>query len=97
MFLTDFFSENNIWYVSDYGPDDNDCQTESTPRQKIQTVLNRATDGAGICVTSHTLSLDIGNKFQCSNRYYGCCEVNSNISYSISSVHGTTINVTCSG
>ena len=37
---------SNIWYVSDDGSDDNDCHSASTPCRNLQTVLDRATDGA---------------------------------------------------
>ena len=38
----------NIWYVSDERSDDNDCQTECTPCKNLQTVLDRASDGADL-------------------------------------------------
>ena len=49
----------NIWYVSDDGSDNNDCHSESAPCKNLQTVLDRATDGADIYVTSRTFSLQI--------------------------------------
>ena len=48
----------NIWYVSDFGSDDNNCHSASAPCRNLQTILDRAIDGADIYVTSNTLSLD---------------------------------------
>ena len=45
--------------MSDGGSDDNDCCLGSTPCRNLQTVLDRARDGAHIYVTSPTLSLDV--------------------------------------
>ena len=98
----------NTWYVSDYGSDDNDCNSATTLCRNLQTVLDRATDGADIYVTSKTLSLDavyinttvyldyIGDN----NDHYktfSCCGVVGSISYNISSISGSSVNVTCSG
>ena len=33
--------QKEIWFVSDGGSDKYDCQTESTPCQNLQTVLDR--------------------------------------------------------
>ena len=107
-------AESNIWYLSDSGSDNNDCHSESEPCKNLQTVLDRATDGADIYVTSDTLSLDVvhsntstkvkllyyafhygRNRFR--EEKVNCCTVNTNISYTISSIYDTTINVTCSG
>ena len=44
--------------MSDYGSDENDCHSVSAPCRSLQTVLNRAADGADIYVTSDTLSID---------------------------------------
>ena len=76
--------------MSDDGSDDNDCHSVSTPCMDLQTVLDRAADGADIYVTSNTLSLD----------YYGddmICEIKSSLSYTLMSYHNTSIKVTCSG
>ena len=54
--------------MSDYGTDDNDCHSESVPCRNLQTVMDRATDGADVYVTSNILSLST-------------CIVNSTISY----------------
>ena len=78
----------NIWYVSDDGSDYNDCHSESAPCRNLQTVLDRATDGADIYVTSDTLSLSGAQDV---------CLLMSNISYSLSSVNNNLVNVTCSG
>lgn len=82
------FSEgmHNVWFVSDSGSNDSDCQSESTPCKNLQTVLDRASDGADIYVTSDALSL--GDKSQ--------CHINNSISYRIRSLRGTAVNVTCS-
>ena len=48
-------SQKEIWFVSDEGSDRYNCQTESTPCKNLQTVLDRASDGAEIYVTSYTL------------------------------------------
>ena len=53
--------QREIWFVSDEGSDQYNCQTESTPCKNLQTVLDRASDGAEIYVTSETLSLDLVN------------------------------------
>ena len=73
---------DNTWYVSDYGSDTNDCHSESAPCKNLQTVLDRAADGADIYVTSTMLSI---------------CTVNSSISFNMSGINGLGINVTCSG
>ena len=93
--------------MSDYGSDQNDCHTESTPCKNLQAVLDRATDGAEIYVTSDALSLDRSQADLAINTptYFGyrvqytglACLVNSSISYKLSSIHSTNINVTCSG
>ena len=83
-----------MWYISDSGSDDNDCHTESAPCKNLQTVLDRATDGADIYVTSDTLSLDaVHSQDELGNDY---CEVNSSKSYNISTTHGTTFEFNCS-
>ena len=107
-------TESNIWYLSDSGSDDNDCHSESKPCKNLQIVLDRATDGADIYVTSDTLSVNAVHSNTSTKTaliyYYfvhghypfieekgNCCRVNTNISYTLSSIHNTTINVTCSG
>ena len=83
MFLSvSAFNISNIWYVSDYGLDDNDCQVESAPCRNLQTVLDRVTNGADIYVTSDTLSLD-GQTDGYS------CTLMSNIYYRVSSHKNT--------
>ena len=98
--------EKNIWYVSDDGSDENDCHTESAPCRNLQTVLDRATDGADIYVTSPILSLDknYGNVsinvavgiFQGTVSEVGCI-VESRISFKLSSTLHSAVNITCSG
>ena len=70
--------------MSDEGSDENDCSTESTPCQNLQIVLDRASDGADIYVTSDTLSLED-------------CKVNSSLSYNIMRINGEKFSVICSG
>ena len=79
-------SLNNIWYVSDYGSDHNNCHSASTPCRNLQTVLDRATDGAEIYVTSPTLSLDYIKKD-------GHCIISSSLSYTLRSFYNSTIKV----
>ena len=76
----------NIWHVSDYGSDDNDCH--SAPCRNLQTVLDRATDGGDIYVTSDTLSLN-SNRIRV--RVLEYCTINSSLSYSLNSYNGTLI------
>ena len=78
----------NIWYVSDDGSDDNDCHSTSAPCRNLQTVLDRATDGAYIYVTSDTLSVD-GHRNE-----YGC-EISSPLSYTISHLDNSMFTFTC--
>ncbi len=72
----------NIWFVSAYGSDENDCHTESTPCKNLQTVLNRAEDGADIYVTSETL--EVG-------------EVVIGVSCTIGSINSANYLLKCSG
>ena len=76
---------DNIWYVSDSGSDDNDCHSESAPCKNLQTVLDRATDGADIYITSETLSLD------------GECTVTTNTSVNLQSIGGSMVDMFCGG
>ena len=78
----------NIWYVSDDGADDSHCHSASAPCRNLQTVLNRAIDGADIYVTSDSLSLD-GHR----NEYR--CEISSPLSYTISSLDNKMFTFTC--
>ena len=86
--------------MSDSGSDDNDCQTESAPCKNLQTVLDRAEDGADIYVTSSELSLDNVSGLVRIHRMrnhgikealYSCCIIRSGISYTISSYYGTEL------
>ena len=99
-------SEQNIWYVSDDGSDDNDCYSESAPCKNLQTVLDRATDGANIYVTSETMSLDKVQRNVSFNIALGIfqetlsglgCIVESRISFKLSSILHSAVNITCSG
>ena len=78
----------NIWYVSDDGSDDSDCHSASAPCRNLQTVLNRAIDGADIYVTSDSLSLDRHRN------EYGC-EISSPLSYTISPLYNKMFTFTC--
>ncbi len=86
----------NIWFVSDAGSDQNNCHTESTPCRYLQTILDRATDGADIYVTSDTLTLDVA--YSTIDPFSGptdICLVNSSLSYNISSANGTAFQLLC--
>ena len=97
-------SQKEIWFVSDEGSDRDNCQTESTPCKNLQTVLDRASDGAEIYITSETLSLDLVNdtawyKMSFWRTYTmlgSCCLINSSLSYTLRSVNGTKTNIICS-
>ncbi len=92
--------------MSDLGSDDNDCHTELTPCKNLQTVLDRAQDGADIYVTSDTLSLDLAQAVLDEvpyKRLFGdysktnCCLVASNMSFSVrSTIQLPSIQLTCS-
>ena len=84
--------------MSDDGSDDNDCHSTSAPCSNLQTVLDRAANGADIYVTSNTLSLNfrIDNILTAIGRLK-CCIINSSLSYTLRSYHNSTINLTCSG
>ena len=94
------FNLSNVWFVSDYGSDDSDCHSESTPCKNLQMVLDNATDGADIYVTSDTLSLDHVRgvvTFPYTEEVLDCCQLSSNISYSLSSLNENLVNITCTG
>ena len=82
-----FSVDSNIWFLSDDGSDDNDCHTVRTPCRNLQTVLDRATDGANIYVTSNTLTLLCNHKFS--------CWINSTISYRLTSLTNGPITFSC--
>ena len=81
-------------YVSDSGSDDNDCHSESAPCRNLQTVLDRATNGVDIYITSKTLSLD-GYKTGVSGGARSCL-VLSTQSYSLTGLKGM-VEFTCKG
>ena len=92
-----------IWLVSDEGSDQYHCQRESTPCKNLQTVLDRASDGAEIYVTSETLSLDLVKDtvwykmaFWSWTLRGSCCFINGSLSYTLRSINGTKTNITCS-
>ena len=93
--------------MSDFGSDDNDCHSASSPCKNLQTVLDRATDRADIYVTSQTLALDANHAML---EYYQMlvlnsairyndpsCTVSSHLSYTINSINNAGTNFTCSG
>ena len=84
----------NTWYVSDNGSDVANCQTASTLCRNLQTVLNKAVDGAVIFVTSTSLNLDGGltDVDGTSN-----CVLESSVSFSIQPFNNENVEVTCSG
>ena len=94
-------SQKETWFVSDEGSDRDNCQTESTPCKNLQTVLNRASDGAEIYVTSETLSLDLVNDTVWYKSVHmkikgPCCLIKSSLSYTLRSINGTKTNIICS-
>ena len=95
--------QREIWFVSDKGSDSYNCQTESTPCKNLQTVLDRASDGAKIYVTSETLSLDLVYDTVWYNMAFwnfpttgSSCLINSNLSYTLRSINGTKTKIICS-
>ena len=95
--------QKGVWFVSDGGSDMYDCQTECTPCKNLQTILDRASDGADIYVTSETLSLDLINDTLWYTMAFfpqpptgSCCLINSSLSYTLRSINGTKIKMTCS-
>ena len=97
-------SQKQIWFLSDEGSDRNNCQTESTPCKSLQTVLDKASDGAEIYVTSKTLSLDLVNDTVWYKMSYwrwpvtgSCCLVNSSLTYTLRSISVTKTSIICSG
>ena len=91
--------------MSDDGSDDNDCHSASTSCRNLQTVLDRATDGADIYVTSDSLSLDFvhnvawfpGVLGEFDPEMHNCCQLSSSLLYSLSSLNGNIVNITCIG
>ena len=96
-------SQKEIWFVSDEGSDKYNCQTKSAPCKNLQTVLDRASDGAEIYVTSETLSLDLVNDtvwykiaFWSWTVTGSSCLINSSLSYTLRSINGTKTKIICS-
>ena len=101
------FPHLDVWYVSDKGSDVNNCQRKTTPCKNLQTVLNRATDGADIYVTSETLSLDgFQNEswlpgysmpfYHEPKGFKNNCQLMSSISYTLTGIKKSFANVNCS-
>ena len=95
--------QKGIWFVSDEGSDQYNCQTESTPCKNLQTVLDRASDRAEIYVTSKTLSLGLVTDTvwykiaSWKGRLTGsCCLINSSLSYTLRSINGSKTKIICS-
>ncbi len=88
MFFSNSISatQRNVWYLSYSGSDTNDCLTESTPCQNLQTILDRAREGADILVTSDKMSINKSH-----------CTVRSSKAFSLSSVKGAMVEVDCLG
>ena len=92
---------SNIWYVSDDGSDYNDCHSVSAPCRNLQTVLDRATDGTDIYVTSDTLALDGNFIIETTKDYFIdllqiiVCTIESPLSYTISHLNDSFFTVTC--
>ena len=89
--------------VSGFISDRDNCQTESTPCKNLQTVLNRASDGAEIYVTSETLSLDlVYDTFWYKMAFRrlpvtgSSCLINSSLSYTLRTIGGTKTKLICS-
>ena len=81
--------------MSDYGSNGNDCHSASAPCRSLQTVLDRATDGADIYVTSDSFSLDgvhnvtrlPGVSGWVDSEMRNCCQLYSSLSYSLNSLN----------
>ena len=93
----------NIWYVSDTGSDNNDCHLESAPCRNLQTILDRAKDGADVYVTSNFLSLNMKLGYVWTEHpdygpgYYSGCTVKSTISYTLLSRNNNHFKIICPG
>ena len=93
-------STSNFWFLSEFGSDDNDCRSEFTECKNLQTVLDRATDGADICVTSEML-LQRGYKkgHGTERRYYEKwkCFVNAGVSFTLRPASQQSFTIECQG
>ena len=89
-------STTNIWYVSEFGTDDNDCRSEFSQCRHLQTILDRARDGAQIYVTSGRLLLSRGKKTASMPKHIAYeksrqCPLVAGISFTLrSGYHGNT-------
>ena len=77
----------NTWYESDEGSDMNVCNSLASPCRHLQSVLNKACDGADIIITSSTLNLNPKEKER--------CQIESQKSFRIISMHNVNISVIC--
>ena len=86
----------NFWYVSDNGSDLANCQTANTPCRNLQTVLNKAADGAVISVMSTSLNLD-GVIISADHMRTSQCVLESSVSFSMQPFNNENVEVVCSG
>ena len=93
-------STSNSWFLSEFGSDDNDCHSEVTQCKNLQTVLDRATDGADIYVTSEKL-LQRGYKegHGTERRYYEKwkCLMDAEVSFTLRPASSQWVIVECQG
>ena len=87
---------SNTWYVSHYGSDDNDCRSARTPCKNLQTVLDKATNGAVIYVLSLFLVFEKNIKPCHYNERSVCCTVESSTSYTITTYNRAYFRPICS-
>ncbi len=78
--------------MSDEGNDTNNCQSQTLPCRNLQTVVDRAPDGAEIFVVSQTLSMASGFVYRDKR-----CVIMSRKSYTVRSLHGNHVKVKCPG
>ena len=71
---------------------------KSSPCRNLQTVLDRATNGADIYVTSDILSLDaVHDNVSHVDHDHACCLILSSLTYTINSLEGKGFRLNCSG
>ena len=90
--FVDGSTTSNTWFLSEFGSDDNDCHSEFTQCRNLQTVLERATDGADIYVTSWRLPLLRGERTDAMALHIAWeaqkkCPVDVRISFSLRSAY----------
>ena len=107
-----FLAEVSVWYVSNDGDDTADCQTVRSSCRNLQTVLDRAEEGAHIYVVPETLVLKSQLCLLKLNWFYQlfspkdveeearetpCCLINSSKSYTLTGLSNSTYNISCQG